>query len=124
VETEPLVVPVDDRDRALWRFSRGWKQVRRKSAWGPTVVATRRAGAKARLRFSGRSVALVGRRRPGGGRLEVSVGGKSRVLDVSGRSGPRSVLWQSRRMADGEHVLRLRSLGGGPVELDAVAPQP
>jgi hypothetical protein len=27
-------------------------------------------------------------------------------------------------MREGAHVLRIRSLGGGPVEVDAVAPRP
>ena len=36
----------------------------------------------------------------------------------------RSVLWVSRRVKGGAHTLRFRSLGGGPVELDAVALSP
>jgi hypothetical protein len=124
VETDPLLLPVDDRDRGLWRFSRGWTRVRSDSAWGGTVIRARGAGASATLRFKGRSVALVGRKLPKGGRLRVSVEGKSRTLRLRGRSGPRQVLWQSRKLADGKHVLRIRSRGGGPVELDAVAPQP
>ena len=54
----------------------------------------------------------------------MSVAGKSRVLELDGGGRSASVLWTSRRCADGNHVLRIRSLGGGPVELDAVAPQP
>jgi hypothetical protein len=124
VETDPIVLPVDDRDRDLWRFSRGWKRLRRETAWGRTVMTTERAGASAKLRFEGRSVALIGRRLARGGRLRVSLDGKSRTLRLRGRSGPRTVLWQGTRRADGEHVLRIRSLGGGPVLVDAVAPQP
>jgi hypothetical protein len=124
VETDPLLLPVDDRDRGLWRFSRGWTRVRSDSAWGGSVIRAKGAGASATLRFTGRSVALIGRKLPKGGRLRVSVEGKSRTLRLRGRSGPRQVLWQSRRFADGEHVLRVRLRGGGPVELDAVAPQP
>lgn len=124
VETDPLLLPVDDRDRGLWRFSPGWTRIRRESAWGGTVVRAKGDGAAATLRFTGRSVALIGRKLPKGGRLRVKVEGKSRTLMLRGRSGPRQVLWQSRRFADGEHVLRIRSRGGGPVELDAVAPQP
>ena len=124
VETDPLLLPVDDRDRGLWRFSPGWTRIRRESAWGGTVVRAKGDGAAATLRFTGRSVALIGRKLPKGGRLRVKVEGKSRMLMLRGRSGPRQVLWQSRRFADGEHVLRIRSRGGGPVELDAVAPQP
>jgi hypothetical protein len=47
-----------------------------------------------------------------------------RTLRLRGRSGPRSVVWQSPKLNHGRHLLRMRSLGGGPVQLDAVAPQP
>ena len=124
VETAPIVLPVDDRDRRLWRFSRGWRRTPRASAWGRTVRRTGRAGPTATLAFTGRRVALVGRKLPEGGRLRVRVGGRSKVLRLRGRSAPRTVLWTSRRLRDGAHVLRLVSLGGGPVEVDAVAPLP
>jgi hypothetical protein len=69
-------------------------------------------------------VSLISRRMPKGGRLRVTVGGRSKVVNMRGRSGARRVLWTSRRIRDGAHVLRIRSLGGGPVEVDAVAPRP
>jgi hypothetical protein len=124
VETDPIVLPVDDRDRGRWRFSRGWKRARSESAWGDTVITAKRVGATATLRFEGRSVALIGRKLVKGGRLRVSLDGKSRALRLRGRSAPRTVLWQSQKRSAGMHVLRIRSLGGGPVQLDAVAPQP
>jgi hypothetical protein len=124
VETEPVVVPVDDRDRALWRASRGWKRVKAQDAWGRTVMRTRKRGASARLRFQGTRIALVGRRLAKGGRLRVGVDGESRTVRVRGRSGHRSVLWTSAALEAGSHTLAIRSLGGGPVELDAVAPSP
>jgi hypothetical protein len=123
-ESNTILMPIDDRDRRLWRFSRGWKRTPRPSAWGETVRRTTEAGPNATLRFEGRRVSLIGRRLPKGGRLRVSVGGRSKVLRLAGRSAPRRVLWTSRRMRDGAHVLRIRSLGGGPVEVDAVAPRP
>jgi len=123
-ESDSIVLPVDDRDRRLWRFSRGWKRIPRKAAWGRTVRRAERAGARATLRFRGRAVSLIGRRLPRGGRLRLTVGGRSRVLRLRGRSAARGVLWTSRRLRDGDHTLRLRTLGGGPVELDAVAPRP
>ena len=46
------------------------------------------------------------------------------LLRARGRTPHRSVLWVSPKLGAGSHVLRLRSLGGGPVELDAVAPSP
>jgi hypothetical protein len=123
-ESNTIVMPVDDRDRRLLRFSRGWKRIPRRFAWGETVRRATEAGPTARLRFRGRRVSLIGQRLPKGGRLRVTVGGRSKVLKLRGRSGARQVLWTSRRMRDGAHVLRIRSLGGGPVEVDAVAPRP
>jgi hypothetical protein len=123
-ESNTVVIPVDDRDRKLLRFSRGWQRTPRAAAWGGTVRRTTTAGPTARLRFDGRRVSLIGRRLPKGGRVRVTVGGRGKVVNMRGRSAPRRVLWTSRRMRAGAHVLRIRSLGGGPVELDAVAPRP
>jgi hypothetical protein len=124
VVTDPLVLPVDDRDRGLWKLSSDWRRSRSTSAWGGTVVRAGEAGATATLRFTGRSVALIGRKLARGGRLRVTIDGTSRTLRVRGRSGARAVLWSSSRLKAGSHLLRLRTLGGGPVELDAVAPRP
>ena len=122
--TDPVLIPVDDRDRGLLHLSRGWKRVRAENAWGRTVVRASEAGATGRMRFRGTQVALIGRKLAKGGRLRVTVDGKSRTLRVRGRTGHRSVLWVSRKLKSGSHTLRLRSLGGGPVEIDAVAPSP
>ena len=124
VESESVVIPVDDRDRQLWRFSRGWKRLRAEAAWGKTVIRAKKAGASARFGFRGRRVVLIGRKLPKGGRLRVTVDGRRKVLRLRGRSAHRSVLWTSRQLAPGTHSLRVRSLGGGAVELDAVAPTP
>ncbi len=124
ITTDPVLIPVDDRDRGLLRLSRGWKRSRAASAWGRTVVRASGAGAIGRMRFRGTQVALIGRKLPKGGRLRVTIDGRSRTLRVCGRSAHRSVLWVSSRFGPGAHTLVLRSLGGGPVELDAVAPSP
>jgi hypothetical protein len=123
IVTDPIVLPVDDRDYGVWKLS-GWKRQRSASAWGLTVVRAREAGATGALRFRGRSVSLVGRKLAKGGRLRVTLDGKSRTLRVRGHSGPRTVLWTSPTLKAGSHLLKLRTLGGGPVELDAVAPRP
>jgi hypothetical protein len=124
IVTDPVLIPVDDRDRGLLHLSRGWKRTRASNAWGGTVVRAKRLGATARMPFNGTQIALIGRRLAKGGRLRVTIDGRSRTLRVRGRSGHRSVLWVSSKFASGAHTLRLRSLGGGPVELDAVAPSP
>jgi hypothetical protein len=124
IVTNPVLIPVDDRDRGLLRLSRRWKRTRAGNAWGRTVVRAAGRGATGRLRFRGSQIALIGRKLARGGRLRVTVGGRSRTLRARGRSGHRSVLWVSRGLRPGAHTLRLRSLGGGPVELDAVAVSP
>lgn len=124
IVTDPVLIPVDDRDRGILHLSRGWKRTRVENAWGRTVVRAKQAGATGRMRFRGKQVALIGRKLAKGGRLRVTVDGKSRTLRVRGRTGHRSVLWVSRKLKSGSHTLRLRSLGGGPVEIDAVAPSP
>ena len=123
IVTDPLVLPVDDRDRGIWKLT-GWARKKSSSAWGLTVVRARKAGATGALRFRGRSVSLIGRKLASGGRLLVTLDGKQRKLRLRGSSGPRSVLWTSPTLKSGSHLLRLRTLGGGPVELDAVAPRP
>jgi hypothetical protein len=125
VTTDPVILPVDDRSRRLWRFSRkGWKRTRNGNAWGRSVVRAAGAGASARLRFSGTAVALVGRELPKGGRLRATLDGRRTTIRLRGRSQHRSVVWTSRTLEAGSHRLVLRTLGGGPVELDAVAPLP
>jgi hypothetical protein len=69
-------------------------------------------------------VALIGRKLARGGRLRVTLDGRSRVLRARGRSAHRSVLWTSRRVQPGDHSLGIRTLGRRTVELDAVAPLP
>jgi hypothetical protein len=124
VTTDPVIVPVDDRSQRLWRFSKkGWKRIRSEDAWGRTVIRAD-AGATARLRFRGTRVALVGRKLAKGGRLRATLDGKRTTIRFRGRSGHRSVVWTSRELEAGSHELVLRTLGGGPVELDAVAPIP
>ena len=124
IVTDPVLIPVDDRDRGILHLSRGWDRTRAANAWGRTVVRASEAGATGRMRFRGTQVALIGRKLAKGGRLHVTVDGKSRTLRLRGRTGHRSVLWVSRKLKSGSHTLRLRSLGGGPVEIDAVAPSP
>ena len=123
VESGVISIPVDDRDDVL-KFSRGWKRLRRNGAWGRTVVRSRLRGAGALLRFSGRRIALIGRKLRNGGRVKLSVDGKTRVVSVRGKPKFRTVLWRSRRLAPGEHTLNLQAVGSNPVELDAVAPLP
>jgi len=124
IVTDPVLIPVDDRDRGILHLSRAWTRTRAANAWGRTVVRAARRGASGRMRFRGTQVALIGRELAKGGRLRVTIDGTGRTLRVRGRTRHRSVLWVSRKLKPGSHALRLRSLGGGPVEIDAVAPSP
>jgi hypothetical protein len=119
-----LSFPVDDRNRRILRLSHGWRGVNQAEAYGGRVIKPKKAGVTATMKFSGTHVALVGRTLPKGGRLAVKVDGKRTVLKLRGKSGFRQTLWTSPTLKSGAHVLRLEALGGGPVELDAVAPLP
>jgi hypothetical protein len=122
--TGTVLVPIDDRDRSLLRFSRGWRRLERKGAWGRFVVRPRRVGASVRLRFRGTGAALIGRRLPNGGRLRVSIDGWRKVFRLRGTPRHRRVLLRTPDFPAGAHLLRLKALGGGPVEVDAVAAVP
>ena len=65
LESGVISIPVDDRDDVL-KLSRGWKRLRRKQRLGRTVIRSRLKGAGALLRFSGRRIALIGRKLPQG----------------------------------------------------------
>jgi hypothetical protein len=120
-----LVFPVDDHNRRIWRLSRGdWRGVKQADAFGGRVLHPQRAGASARLAFNGTRVALIGRKLPRGGRLRVTIDGKATTLKLAGNSPPRATLYTSPVLKAGNHVLRLKWLGGGPLELDALAPIP
>jgi hypothetical protein len=119
-----ISIPVDDRDARYLRLGKGWKRLRRKRAWSGTVVRSTRKSAAARMRFRGRRVVLIGRRLAKGGRLRVTVDGRSRVVSLKGRPRYKRVLFRSRRLRAGRHSLRFVALGRSPVELDAVGPLP
>ena len=120
--TDTIVVPVDDRDRRRVGFSRGWQRLRRSAAWGRHVVRTREEDATISFRYTGRRVALIGRKLRNGGRLLVDIDGHRKVLNMRGRPRHRSVLYVSARRRETVHDVRLIALGGGPVEIDALAP--
>jgi len=119
--TATTTVPLVNRDGPL--FSDGWERLERRGAWGGSVRRSTEPGALARFRFSGQSVALIGRRLRKGGKLRVSVAGRTELIDVSGEPRPREVLWTSAALPPGTHTLELKAVRG-PVEVDAVAVVP
>jgi hypothetical protein len=117
--TDKVTVPFDDADL---RYSKGWKRLKASGAWGGRVVRTSHAGATARMSYTGRRVALVGRKLRNGGRLLLTIDGHRKVLKLRGKPHQRSLLYLSASRKSKRHRLRLKALGGGPVEFDAVAP--
>jgi hypothetical protein len=118
--TDSVIVPMDDRDREDMFFRGRWRRLERPGAYGRFVMRAPRRGPTLRVAFSGDSVALIGRRMRRGGRLRVTVNGRSRVLRLRGTPRHRRVLFRRSGLGPGRHLLRLRALGGGPVEVDAV----
>ncbi|MDX6644126.1 MAG: hypothetical protein QOD76_2088 [Solirubrobacteraceae bacterium] len=112
------VVPLDQTSRRL-RYAGAWRTLRRGGAYGGSV-ARASAGATVRLAFSGRRVALIGRRPRGGGRLLVAIDRRTRVVRLGGRRRPRAVLFASPRLRAGRHALSVTALSARG-ELDAVA---
>lgn len=118
-----VLVPIDERDSAV-RLSRGWREVVRQGSWGKRMARTGRKGETMRVGFRGRSAVLFGRRLRHGGRVRVSVDGWSIVRRLRGRDGASRILIGTRALKPGNHVLRLRTLGGGPVAIDAIGVEP
>jgi predicted acyl esterase len=119
------VVPFDDsRRRSKPRFGRGWARVRNRSAWGQTLTRARTRGRTMRLVYRGFGpVYLIGRTGPRSGRAVVTIDGRSRrvVSFRSRRARNRALVLSMRgRGGSGRHVLRLVTLGRGPVEVDGV----
>ena len=113
-------VPFDDRSPRL-RFLRGWSRVRSRRAYRRGLRRTTSVGARLALRFRGIRVGLVARRSRGAGRLLVEVGGRRRVVSLRGAPAPRQVVFRSRPLGPRIQRLRVTALGGGPVNVDAVA---
>ena len=120
-ESGLLSIPIDDRRRTPVPWLEACEDHPR---LGAASVRSLRRGARATLRFRGRRVSLIGRTLPEGGRARVSVDGRSKVLRLRGNGRLRSVLFTSRRLKPGSHIIRVRALGKAPVEIDAVAPRP
>ncbi len=117
-----LLIPVDDRDRSLIRFSKGWKRLKRSGRLGPVRGALHPSRRHGQAALPGhppgadRAPAAQGRQAAGEDRQRQADGqpaGPSRGIAAccSPRSGCAPEL----------HGVRLTAVGGGPVELDAVA---
>ena len=115
-----VVVPLDERNRAV-KLSRGWRKQRRPGAWKGATAAATSTKATAKLRFTKRRVRVIARRFPSAGRLAVTLDGRRSVVSLAGPLGERQVAFDSGRLRSGAHRLTLRP-AGGRVEIDAIAP--
>ncbi|HEX8065841.1 MAG TPA: FG-GAP-like repeat-containing protein [Thermoleophilaceae bacterium] len=119
--SDTTVVPLDDRSRRL-AYSRGWRRVSTRSAYGRTISAGPRHSS-VRLRFRGSRVALIAPRSAAGGRVAVHLDGRRRkVIHLRGAPGSRRVVFRSGKLARTRvHTLTVRVLSRGVTRLDAVA---
>jgi hypothetical protein len=113
-------VPRDDRSPRL-RYGDGWRRVRSAGAYEGTLRRARRPGAGTSLVFRGGRVALIARRGPRAGRVLVQLAGREEVVSLRGPRRARVVVFRSRLLRPGVYRPRFVALGGGPVDLDAVA---
>jgi lysozyme len=118
---DPRVELIDVRRRSERITFRGaWRTTNAASAIGRSLTRTSGDGASASLRFEGAQIAVVARRSPSSGKLDVSIDGKhvARVdLDASSTDDRRVVFVGN--VSRGPHTLRLRA-SGSAVALDAV----
>jgi hypothetical protein len=121
-EEATTVVPLDDaRGTRAIRYRGAWSRLRSRAAFGGRLSRSTRRGDELRLRFRGRRVDLVGRRSPRGGRALLMLDGRRRVVTFrASRSEARAVIASLPVRGRGAHELRLVSLGGGRVEIDAI----
>lgn len=102
-----------------------WRTVTASGASAGTSRWTSGAGRRVSTDFTGAAVAWVGRRQPGGGSADVWIDG-SRVgtVDTGGAGTYRVILFRSSWASPGRHRLELRTVGDGPVDVDAVVVLP
>jgi hypothetical protein len=115
---DDTVVPLDDRSRRVQR-SPGWRLVRRRGAYGHSLSRATGSGHSMRMVFRGTRAAVIGSRSRHGARLLVTLDGRPAVVRLRGRPRYRKVLFRSRSLRTGLHLLRLETLGGGVTDIDA-----
>ena len=105
-----------------------WKTIRMRSALGGTLTQSTSPGARARLTFEGAQYAIVARRGPSGGLLEVRVDGKPvTTIDLFAKKSDGRRVVHVGSVPRRKHVLELRAVGsarpasaGTSIWLDAV----
>jgi Domain of unknown function (DUF4430) len=118
------LMPIDNLGHQLRFSKRGWVTLKRQGAFQQSVSRAIRQGASATLSFTGTQATVVTRKLPAGGRVRLTVDGKSKVVSLRGRGRFRHKLIASPTLAPGKHTLRVQSLGRAPIEIDAMAVSP
>ena len=123
------VVPYDTARRPkLVRAARGWRHVRARSAFGRSLLVSRRAGATMRMKVRGRVIYIVGRAGRRGGRARLTIDGRRRTLDFYRAKTRSRAVVAVLRPGPGAHRLTLVNLGRGrraaQVALDGVGTRP
>ena len=95
-------------------FVRGWTKLKGSEALGGTLARADAPNATMKIRIDGSQFALVVRRGPAGGRLQVIVDGKLvDTIDLYAKDGdPRRVAYV-RDVPRGKHLVKLRATGTG-----------
>lgn len=122
--TAASLMPIDNLDGRIRFSKRGWATLKRHGAFKRSVNRSRGRGASARLRFGGTAALIVTRDLPRGGWLRIAVDGESRLVRLRGRGRFRQRLVRTGKLEPGTHVLRVRSVGPRPVEIDGIAIRP
>jgi hypothetical protein len=96
------------------QLSGGWKTSKHTASLGKTLARTASRGATAKLQLQGAQFALVARRGPAGGRLDVIVDGEPvTTIDLyAGSADSRRIVYVGN-VPRGEHELKLRATGTG-----------
>jgi subtilisin family serine protease len=120
--TTTAIVPVDDRS-ALVKYRGTWSVRSQAAAVGGTLKGASRAGASARLAFTGHAIAVVAPRMRTRGSAAVYIDGVYVFrLNLRASGLARQVVYHRLFPAGGTHSIELRVLGTAPyprVELDA-----
>ncbi|MDH4141839.1 MAG: hypothetical protein OEV61_04445 [Chloroflexota bacterium] len=98
-----------------------WRRAAGPSLSGGRVAYTRARSASVAFRFRGTDVGWVATRTPMSGRAEVTIDGERvAAVDLGAPSVRyRQLVFRQHLAGDTEHLLEIRSLGGGRVDVDA-----
>jgi GH25 family lysozyme M1 (1,4-beta-N-acetylmuramidase) len=112
---DPSVGLIDVRaSSARVELSGSWKTVKHPGSLGKTLARTSFRGSTARLRFQGAQFAVVARRGPAGGRLDVIVDGEQvDTIDLYAASADDRRIVYVGDVPRGQHEVKLRATGTG-----------